>query len=128
MKLSALFPFTKGYLGSLSYGSVIGNLVGSISSEFRASRGVRLSRSRLSFSVFMSAPYVQYGESRLTSFLASLAVGIFLAAHDNGIHGYQKSQRSCQNRLHHDEHNTGDRLSCLRYSKLFNENENAYNR
>ena len=49
IKLSALFCFAKGYLGSFSY--ACGMFAGSMSKEFRASRGVRLSRSRLSFSV-----------------------------------------------------------------------------
>ena len=50
MKESALFVFVRAFLGSCSYAEFIGTFAGSISNEFRASRGVRLSRSRLSFS------------------------------------------------------------------------------
>lgn len=53
MKLSGVCCFTSGYFGSFSYvGLLMGILAGSMRREFRASRGVRLSRSRLSFSEF----------------------------------------------------------------------------
>ena len=50
MKLSELFSLTRGCLKSWSYVPFIGRWFGSISRELRASSGVRLSRSRLSFS------------------------------------------------------------------------------
>lgn len=65
---------------------VTGIFVGSMSSEFRASRGVRLSRSRLNFSGFWVSKVGRHKMRGLTSFLATLAVRVLFAAHDDCVH------------------------------------------
>ena len=67
------------------------------------------------------------GNEKLTSFLASFSVRVLLAAHDDGVYGDENSQHASQYGLDNDENNTSYGLSCLCDTKLFNEDQNAYN-
>ena len=100
--------------------------------ELRASRGVRLSNSRLSFSsreglvrrLLNKEGYVCV-QGVLTSLLPSLAVRVLATADDDRVDGYEDREDARKGRLHGDEHDTGDRLRGFGDAERFDENEDA---
>jgi len=97
-------------------------------SELRASRGVRLSKSR-AFSVHM---LVLFNEGffcvALTSFLPLFAVRVLLAADNDSIDSNKNSQEASEDCLHDNQHKTSNSLGGLSNTKLFDKNQDADNR
>lgn len=60
------------------------------------------------------------------SFLATLAVRVFFAAHYDGVCGDENGQDTGQDGLHGDENYAGDGLGCLSDAEFLDEDENAY--
>lgn len=61
----------------------------------------------------------------LTGFLATLAVGVLFAAHNDRVHPNQDGQDGGQSGLHSDENNARDGLSGLCDSEFLNEDEDT---
>ena len=68
------------------------------------------------------------GKVKLTSCLSLLAVGVLLAADNDGVDGDKNSKNTSERSLHNNKHETGDGLGCLAHTQFFDEDQDADNR